>query len=1119
MNKKKIKKLALRIGMGLLTFATSLAVAYFLTPNAVKRNAFNNSDPQTVEENGLPSHFVEFVNRLSEDTGIGEESFDEEETYYGFAIGLDNFSISFKKDEQYAINNIGLVGDIDVTIKTIKDISFNLDVTANYNDKKVPLELGYVDKTAYFGLYDLRMKVGSTTIDELFGNSEKGVDSLLKQIFIASKENGGINFDIEAFIDDTINELIDGKLGGLIANADFSNLTSSLNLGGLEEGEQGIGLKVSEQNITNGWNFFIDLQIRNDSLNTDAQIVLTVNEDYRLKRVNLGTIDLGKVVIKGALNIETIKDYKVIAPDQEAYRRYNANYNYVEVINYKGWLQKLANFIDEDNQKFGIEFSLDLDQKDDLDIYDIGTIDGSINADFSKTLDFGKYTGNNGSEKILNNFRNTASLGIDLSVLGQTQEEYSNLAINYIDGQGYLNLNEVEDEQGHTTSVIKSKVDTETMNWIIDELPGMFANLGGENSSNSAVSSLFSFLTESPFMEGIKNGDYSVILDLIKSIRNDENTISIDLDLSSLGFGDNANVSLMLDSRTGENNKVLNLEVSDFEVGSIVLNVKVNSSECKMVEIGDEESYDSLSFLPTVFDQVYSILDTKQAGFVIDGSLLDENNLGIVLSGEGQFDYGVKYGFGNLTIDQYKYKNKGIWYSHKIALDVDNKSGDYSKNNAHFVYGEKVGDNIKGKVTVQSILDIVDVVKTFVNDNKNNPKFTKFLDPIIEMISMGELGEIINSKDYFRLLKNDLVKSAKRNNNQLDLIIGGALFDLESDINIRVNLLEDKIDTLELSNLVISGKTLNLRIGLRNFEENKESSVDKSDLNSFMDLNSISLLLKFGINTTKNNYYHLTANIDLDLSIIDLFKFKIDVYIVVKDSYVKIYGAIEDSKILFAVQKYNDITTKALKSEFTFETYPDDDPNKENGIGGYFHFKITDTRRLGGERIYHYKTTSKNLLEADNLVKYLLSDFLYMRDWIIDTIGGINLNSDEEKEAGDFTKTFTDTGFKYVENENKWSIGLNLDVLTGINALKDLEINIYGNDSESFARLSGNLNIEAMKLGSLSTKIGIGFTVQLEETDPSIKDWSSSIQNKFASINNVLFSNEYLNNPDKYLGQ
>ena len=94
MNKKKIKKLALRIGMGLLTFATSVAVAYFLTPNAVKRNAFNNSDPQTVEENGLPSHFVEFVNRLSEDTGIGEESFDEEETYYAFAIGLDNFSIS-----------------------------------------------------------------------------------------------------------------------------------------------------------------------------------------------------------------------------------------------------------------------------------------------------------------------------------------------------------------------------------------------------------------------------------------------------------------------------------------------------------------------------------------------------------------------------------------------------------------------------------------------------------------------------------------------------------------------------------------------------------------------------------------------------------------------------------------------------------------------------------------------------------------------------------------------------------------------------------------------------------------------------------------------------------------
>ena len=340
-------------------------------------------------------------------------------------------------------------------------------------------------------------------------------------------------------------------------------------------------------------------------------------------------------------------------------------------------------------------------------------------------------------------------------------------------------------------------------------------------------------------------------------------------------------------------------------------------------------------------------------------------------------------------------------------------------------------------------------------------------------------------------------------------------------MTVRVNLKDDKLESLELIDFCFANdsKKLNVKVALDDFDPDRESSVDKSNPNAFMDLSSIALLLKFGINTTDNNYWHLTANIDLDLGIIDLFKFKLDIYIVVQDSYCKIYGVIEDAKISFAVQNYNDITTKSLKSEFTFETYPEGDPNREDGVGGYFHFKVTDTRRLSGDHIYHYKTTSKNLLKSENIIKYLLADFLYLRSWIIDTIGGVDLSSSEEKAAGDFTNTFSDTGFKYTASEKKWSVGINLNELTGVDALKDLEVNIYGNNQEKFSKLSGKLQIEAMKLGSLSTKIGIGFDVSLENTDSSIADWSSSLQSKFNKINGVQFSNAYLNDPDAYLQQ
>ena len=1124
----RIRKTLTRFGTAVLCLGVSAGCAFFLTPNSKKsvEVAQKKKANHEVSTNELaPDHFMRFVSRLNEDTGLMDETINEENTYYGFNINFDDFEVSFKKDENSAENKIGIAGDIDLKLKTIKDIAFNLDINANYNGKNVPLEVGFVNKTAYFGLYDLRMKVGSTTIDELFGNAELGVESLLEQVFIASKDEGGINFDVESYIDDLINDLIDNKLGGMIANMDLSNLTEAFSFHALAEGEQGVGLEVDEHEIEGGYKFNLDIQVRNDSLDTAINLVLIVNESYRLTRVELGTIDLGNVVIKGALNINAIENYTVYAPDNENYRNYNPHHNYVEIINYKGWLQKLANFIDEDNQKFGVDFALGLGQKDNNTLVNIGRIEGAINADFTKILDFSKYMGGDPTNSVsVNSFRNNATLGLDLHIFGQHGEEYSNLAVNYVDGQGYLKLNEKENEQGIKKAVVKSKIETETINWLIDELPGIFANMSGDGSSESLITGLFSFITDSTFVSGIKNGDYSVVLDVLKTVKNTEKTIEIGLDLSSLGFGNNASVDLVLDSEVAANHKVLNLDIANIEMGSFVLNASINTNDFVQWTLDDESEYDSLDFLPTVFDQVYNIIDTHQTGFSVTGSMFDNDGIGFTLNGKGQFDYKAAYGFGDLTIDQYKYKNKGVWYSHKIAMDIDNTTDDKNINNAHFVYGEKNGKNIKGKVTIQSVLDIFDVIMTFLDNNRDQEKWTKFLDPIEKMLSIGELGNIISEKDYFRLLKNDLVKSAKRDNTQLNLIIGGELFDFENDMTVRVNLKDNKLESLELIDFCFAdgSKKLNVKVALEDFDATRESSVDKSNPNSFMDLSSIALLLKFGINTTENNYWHLTANINLDLGIIDIFKFKVEVYIVVQDSYCKIYGVIEDAKILFAVQKYNDITTKALKSEFTFETYPENDPHREDGVGGYFHFKVTDTRRglwNTSDNIYHYKTTGKNLLQSENIIKYLLSDFLFLRDWIIDAIGGVDLSSAEEKAAGDFTNTFTSTGYKYSASEKKWSIGLNLDILTGVDALKDLEVNIYGNNQEKFSKLSGKLQIEAMKLGSLSTKIGIGFDVSLENTNSSITDWSSTLQNKFNAINSVSFPESYLNDPTANIGR
>lgn len=1120
MNKKKTLKTIGKISAGTLAFVLSLGGAYFLTPTRTRQGNFDSSnDFLKQEEEEQSTHFSKFITKLSNDTGLSEANEEERERhYYGLQASFDGFSISFKKDEESLENNIAIDGYLDFIMRGLHDINFNLDATIDYNSRTLPLEIGFVNRTLYFGLKDMNMKVSSTSIDDLRGNHEDGTDGLIYTLFMASKEEGGLNFDFDKFITEKYNGLIDGLLGGI----DPSSMTSSFKMSALEEGEEGIGLVVNEENKEDGYRFNINVQINKLVEDTqemdhkDINLTVDVDSEYNLERVDLGNIDLGNVKISGALNIQYVKDLLVYAPDDPLYPRYNANRNFVEVINYRGWMQKLAKFLDEENQKFGISFDVDLKNKDGSESEDIGKIAGSINADFSELIDLSDYQREDNlaplpqglhraglSEKI-QDVLNKITFSLEVKMYGRNDEEYGNFAVKYANNEGFLKLNEAEDESHNLRSVMKAKIDTETMNWLFEEMPEMVSNLDIGNAD--AMSSLFSFITDSELVNGLKNGDYSHILDLIKDFSNDESSINISLGLDTLGLGDNAAVDVVLDSSADENNKILNVELNNIELGSVEVNASISSDGYKDVLINsDEEEYDSLSFLPTVFDQVSGILNSKQAGFAIKGSILDDKNLGIKLDGEGQFDYGEKFGFGNLTIEQYKYENKGLWYTHKIALDVDNKGQDYKDNNAYFVYGEKQGDNIKGKVTIQSVLDIVDVIKTFVNDNKDNDKFTKFIDPIMDLLSLGQFADIINSSDYFRLLKNDVLKSIYREGDTINIVMGGFLLGMEGDINIKVKLENDRLASIDINDLSLSSKKINISLSLKDYVENKESPVDLSG--SFMDLSSISLLLKFGINTTANNYYHLTAKIDLSAIKVINLGFTVEVYIVVNGDQVKIYGVINDAKLSSVAQDYVPLYTDSIKSEFTFQT----DKSLGNDIGGYFHIKTT-TKTWFTTNVKHYKSDSKNFIKSENIITYLLNDFLLVRKSITDLIGDVNTSSNNETAPGNFTNLFTDTGFNYDKNNKRWDIGINLNEITGIDALRELEISIFGNSNEKLSKLQANLNIKA----SLIT-VTVAADIVLENVAASVNTWSNSIESAFNNITSVSFSSSYLNNPTKYL--
>ena len=100
----------------------------------------------------------------------------------------------------------------------------------------------------------------------------------------------------------------------------------------------------------------------------------------------------------------------------------------------------------------------------------------------------------------------------------------------------------------------------------------------------------------------------------------------------------------------------------------------------------------------------------------------------------------------------------------------------------------------------------------------------------------------------------------------------------------------------------------------------------------------------------------------------------------------------------------------------------------------------------------------------------------------------------------------------YNESKNQWKVGINLNEVTGIDALRELELVINGRNDETLSSLVASLNIKA----SLVT-IKLGADITLDALDPTVTNWSNSIESAFNTINGVSFPESKLNQPFEYI--
>ena len=1144
MNKKTLKKVIMRGGLATISLSLALVGAYMLTPSKTRVVNLGGNSYVKPQDDDQETYFSAFVNRLKDASDA-----DSEETIPGLKASFEGFELTWgglQEGTSTVKNDIKIGGDIYFSMDCIDNIKFTADLDVNYNGKNLDLALGYVESDFYLAVKDFRIK--NTSVDR-----ETLVDTIRELFFDPENEEG---LGIYVNPGDIFN--------GFLASDTVTNLINSL------------GAKDEESEFVSKINFSIDETaneagtVITDKLNIvkekyDRNETLLETEDFisielglvrnpetnviDLSYVDLGTISINDFTIKGKINITVDESIQVYRLDDENYQGKKRE-NFVEIINYVGWAHKLLNFLQ--TRKIGLELEASIanssqtlaDVKANVDV-DLANfipdltqlvLDSSI---FEKD-DNEEESSEKTTAQVVEEILGKLYLGVDVDVFGpelqNKERSKASLGLHFADNVGYVTLNEGEDN-GIDTTVMRAKVETETINDIIAKIPAMKEAVVGEENDEK-TNELFDFITSSELVTAIKDGRYDGIIDVLKTLENDNNTVTIGLDLSSLGFGDNAEVTIILDSRLDAEAKVLDVTASNIELGSakLDLNLKTKPYSASKIEsvVANSDKYDNLRYLPSIFDQVTTILQEKQAGFKITGSVKDAQGLGLDLDGWGEFDYGTKFGYGQLNINQYKELNKGqpqLYTTHVIKVDVDNKSQDKSKNNAKFTYG--ANDGMKGRFTVQTVLDLVDVFKTFINESKDDERFTKFIDPVLDLLGVSYIGNAIEDTDYVRFATNEVVKQIKESadGSYVKIVINGAIMSLEDDLEIRINYKgtgdDRQIDSLSVPGLGYKDKTIALKLQLQEYK-NLGSPVPTDG--DFIDFSQIKVLLDFGLNTTKQGYYKLSGKLNVGIGSFSALKYDLDFHVVVKGKKTYVYGTIPElQKFLGLTNNY--LTMQSAASEFAFE------PSTEasgNDIGGYFHIMRTEkTKATIFSKVkttgYYYKTDSKNFIDsgnhATNLLYYLLTDMLNIYSSEVKLIANkIGESDDSTGKPANIENIFKDGGFTYThsngQSAHKWDIGINLGELLNTSVLGVLNVGLTGVEVNGKGYLK-NLTVDMNIISFL--KVSASFS--LDNAGSTDLDWSNSIQSKYDALlnrynnlsasNKTKFNSDYFNNPLK----
>ena len=568
--------------------------------------------------------------------------------------------------------------------------------------------------------------------------------------------------------------------------------------------------------------------------------------------------------------------------------------------------------------------------------------------------------------------------------------------------------------------------------------------------------------------------------------------------LTSLGdvLGNN-DVSSLISDLSNINNLVEDIEVSDNEV-AVILNIDFLNLEAKEIKLSfgfDKTTFKGITisglningyqanitlstkaYTPVNFnlddyvaiDPALSIVDSIEAlskenrfRFELSGSVKDTNETtsDILIDAGLQFDLANKYGYGELDLVD---ANK---YNHDIKVDMRNM------DEILFTYNTKT----KGKFSSNFFSDVFDMVNEILN--KKDDHFYELFGDLLNSMSSLPLMDAINKKDYGKLFEIGLIDSLAVTENQVKLGIKGGLLGIDSTLNLELNFdstAEDQtqiIKSLKVNDFTYLDNVYNFEIRLDKFDDSLEATrLDPFD--TYIDFDSLAVLLRLGINTSIYNHYHFNGEAVVKLGILGLnikaLNVPLDVKILNEKGNVSVAIELNDIPRIALVNN-GDLGQRNIENRKAKIYYKD----------GYFYIyrseDFSTSPIFGKDKTYETYAKVESAYFLDNIVYYLCDMILGINDNIMDMILG---NESSDTPTTDSTIHYENllTDFSYNDQVERpyFAFGVNLYELTKMDMFDDLKLNVYvDKESKTLSGIGVNLNINVLATIGLNANLDL----------------------------------------------